>query len=180
MSRRIVADMPPTQRDAYNEFVYAPVLWANVALNNSRALDNAKLNFLSTYLNGFGGLLLRYEKISATSADPERPSVLGVGCPLSYPGLSPREQEQRAQQELLETSFRDYETRIREDLSQGAGSLGFRPPSATSQRLRFTAGCSTDTSLAIQGFSPAASWSAHVSRSVASLSRTQIYINFRW
>jgi spermidine dehydrogenase len=126
-SRHIVADMPASQREAYEQFIYAPVLWANVALNNSRALENAKLNFLSTYLDGFGGLLLRYEKIASTSADPERPNVIGVGCPLSYPGVSARAQEHRAQQELLETPFREYEIRIREDLVRTLGPWGFDP-----------------------------------------------------
>ena len=127
VSRDVVADMPSDQREAYNSFVYAPVLWANVALNNSRALDKADLNFLSTYTDGFGGLLLRYEKMGAVMADPERPNVIGICCPRSYPGLTAREQEKRAQQEMMETPFRDYEERIRQDLVRVLGSWGFDP-----------------------------------------------------
>ncbi len=127
VSRRTVAGMPRAQRAAYESFVYAPVLWVNVAMNNSRALDAAGLNFLSTYLDGFGGLLLRYEKVGATPVDPGRPSVLGVGCPLSYAGLPAPEQERRAQQELLSTPFREYERRIREDLTRVLGPWGFDP-----------------------------------------------------
>ncbi len=128
VARRIVADMPAEQRHAYDRFVYAPVLWANVALNNSRALDRAGLNFLSTYLNGFGGLLLRYEKMGAVGcSDSERPNVIGVGCPRFYPGLTAREQEDRAQLELMETPFVEYEKRIYEDLARVLGPWGFDP-----------------------------------------------------
>ena len=127
VSRRLVADMPADQRAAYASFVYAPVLWANVALNNSRALDNAGLSLLSTYQDGFGGLLLRYEKIGATSGDADRPNVIGVGCPRSYPGLAPQEQARRAQQEMMETPFGEYERRIREDLARVLGPWDFDP-----------------------------------------------------
>jgi spermidine dehydrogenase len=128
VTRQIVADMPEDQRKAYSEFVYAPILWVNVVLNNSRALEKAGLNLLSTYWNGFGGLLLRYEKIAAPpSPEQDRPAVLGVGCPRFYFGLSAREQEKKAQDELMHTAFREYERRIREDLVRLLGPWGFDP-----------------------------------------------------
>lgn len=128
LTRQIVADMPEAQRAAYSQFIYAPILWVNLLLNNSRALEKAGLNLLSTYWEGFGELLLRYEKIAAPpSPDPDRPAALGVGCPRFYFGISAREQEKRAQAELMSTPFREYERRIREDLARVLGPWGFDP-----------------------------------------------------
>jgi spermidine dehydrogenase len=127
VTRRILADMPSEQREAFEQFIYAPVLWANVALKNSRALDKAQLNLLSTYLDGFGGLLVRYEKIGQPRGDSERPNVIGVGCPRFYGGLSAREQEQRSQQDLMRTSFQEYEKHLRQDLARTLGPWGFDP-----------------------------------------------------
>jgi spermidine dehydrogenase len=128
---RVVWDMPAEQRQAYARFTYAPVLWINVALCNSRALDKAGLSFLSTYLDGFGGLLLNYEKAFSAGVglerDPERPSVIGVGCPRFYMGLAAKEQEEKGRTELMETSFRSYERQVREDLARVLGPWGFDP-----------------------------------------------------
>ncbi len=125
----LACDMPAEQREAYAKFTYAPVLWINVALNNCRALDRAGLNFLSTYLDGFGVLLLNYEKASAAGADverdPERPAVIGICCPRFYLGLTPKEQEEKGRTELMDTSFRSYERKVREDLARVLGPWGF-------------------------------------------------------
>jgi len=128
---RVVQDMPAEQRQAYARFTYAPILWVNVALRNSRALDQAGLNFLSTYLDGFGGLLLNYEKAFGAGAsgarDPERPSVIGIGCPRFYMGLPVKEQEKKGRTELMETSFRRYERKVRADLARVLSPWGFDP-----------------------------------------------------
>ena len=127
VARRIVADLPESHRDAFDRFVYSPVLWANVALKNSRALDKAALTLLSSYSDGFGGVLLRYENINPHSASPERPSVIGVACPRFYPGKDAREQERLARHELVTTPFREYEKSVRQDLVRVLGPWGFDP-----------------------------------------------------
>jgi spermidine dehydrogenase len=129
ITQHIVRGLPPEKREAYSRFRYTPVLWINVALNNSRAIDKAGLNLLSTYHDGFGVMLALYEKIRASDQilDPERPNVIGIGAPLFYPGLQPQAQAVKGRVEMLETSFLDYERRIREELARLLGPWGFDP-----------------------------------------------------
>jgi spermidine dehydrogenase len=130
VTKHIVRGMPVEKREAYDKFVYVPVLWINVAMNNSRALDRAGINFLSTYHGGFGVMLAFYEKMSASSRarrDSDRPNVIGIGAPRFYPGLSPQAQSKRGRLEILETPFRNYELKVRQELVRLLGPWGFDP-----------------------------------------------------
>ncbi|MFN2530914.1 MAG: FAD-dependent oxidoreductase [Pyrinomonadaceae bacterium] len=130
ITQYVVRDLPAEKREAYSKFKYVPVLWINVALNNSRALDKAGVNFLSTYQDGFGVMLAYYEKAGALSAaklDPNRPNVVGIGVPKFYLGMSPKEQGSTGRSELLGTSFEAYERKIRLELDRLLGPWGFDP-----------------------------------------------------
>lgn len=129
ITQHIVRDLPPKKREAYRLFKYAPILQINVALNNSRALCKAGVNYISTYHDGFGVVLYNYEKMSAAGwdakCDPERPGVVSLGVPLLYPGLAPQEQAVRGRTEMLATSFQTYERKTREELTRLLGPWGF-------------------------------------------------------
>jgi spermidine dehydrogenase len=130
ISQYVVRDLPAEKHEAYSKFRYVPVLWINVALNNSRALDKAGLNFLSTYHDGFGVMVAYYEKSSANSGrrlDPNRPNVIGIGVPKFYLGMSPKGQSLNGRLEMRETSFRDYERKTRQELVRLLGPWGFDP-----------------------------------------------------
>jgi spermidine dehydrogenase len=129
ITKHVVRGIPAENREAYDKFIYAPVLWINVAVNNSRALDRAGISFLSTYRDGFGVMLALYEKISAVrlSARPDRPNVIGIGAPRFYPGLPPRAQSTKGRLEILQTPFRHYELKVREELARLLGPWGFDP-----------------------------------------------------
>jgi spermidine dehydrogenase len=131
ITKRVVRDLPAEKRDAYARFQYAPLLQINVALNNSRALDKAGVNFISTYHNGFGVMLYSYEKTSQAGWNPqrssERPNVIGLGVPLLYPGLSPHDQALKGRTEMLATSFQAYERKVRTELVRLLGPWGFDP-----------------------------------------------------
>ncbi|HET9529815.1 MAG TPA: NAD(P)-binding protein, partial [Blastocatellia bacterium] len=131
MTQHVVRDLPADKREAYSKFIYAPLLQVNVALNNSRALDKAGLNFFSSYRDGFGVIMYLYEKMSAAGLDPERnperPNVVGLTVPLLYPGLSAREQSVRGRAALLRASFLDYERKTRAELARLLGPWGFNP-----------------------------------------------------
>ncbi|HUE82497.1 MAG TPA: FAD-dependent oxidoreductase [Pyrinomonadaceae bacterium] len=131
MTQYVVRDLPSEKREAYSKFHYAPVLWINVALNNSRALDKAGVNFLSTYHDGFGVMLAFYEKMAPADAgrqrNPNRPNVIGIGAPKFYLGMSPKGQALNGRLEMRETSFREYERRIRLELVRLLGPWGFDP-----------------------------------------------------
>jgi spermidine dehydrogenase len=131
ITQHVVRDLPAETREAYSRFRYAPVLWINVALDNSRALDKAGLNYISTYHDGLGVMLVRYEQISGAAVkarrNPDRPNVIGIGAPRFSLGLSPQEQAVRGRTEMLRTSFRDYERQVREELVRLLGPWGFDP-----------------------------------------------------
>jgi spermidine dehydrogenase len=131
ITQHVVRDLPVEKREAYSKFRYVPVLWINVAVNNSRALDKAAVNFLSTYHDGFGVMLAFYEKMSGARhsdrLDPNRPNVIGIGVPKFYLGMSPKGQALNGRLEMRETSFREYERKIREELVRLLGPWGFDP-----------------------------------------------------
>src|SRR5262249_25971268 len=56
---------------------------------------------------------------------PDSPVVLTLKVLYSYPGMSTQNQGIRGRNEMLGTSFRDYETRIRDQFSQMFSSAGF-------------------------------------------------------
>jgi spermidine dehydrogenase len=101
----------------------------NVAVRNWRFL--AKLGI--TGCRWFGGNLGNHMELRRMALvgnippqfGPDSPTVLTVKILFSYPGLSTESQGHRGRAEVLATSFRDYERRIREQLSQMFSPAGF-------------------------------------------------------
>ena len=128
-SKHIIADLGSTQRAAYAQFFRSPCLMANVAVRNWRFL--AKLGV--TGCRWFGGDLGNYFELRRMALvgdippqmNPDSPTVLTIKILFSYPGLGTAAQGQRGRAELLATSFREYEGRIREQFTQMFSSVGF-------------------------------------------------------
>ena len=59
--------------------------------------------------------------------DPDQPTVLTFYVPFYYPGLPVPQQGSKGREELLSTSYRDYETQIREQMVRLFGQGGFDP-----------------------------------------------------
>jgi len=58
---------------------------------------------------------------------PDSPTVLTLIVPLFYPGLPTAEQGSKGRRELISTSFREYERRIRQQFNDTFSSSGFDP-----------------------------------------------------
>ncbi len=58
---------------------------------------------------------------------PDKPIVLTFYVPLHYPGLSMKEQGARGREEILSTSYMDYERQIIGQMNRLFGSAGFDP-----------------------------------------------------
>jgi len=58
---------------------------------------------------------------------PDSPTVLTLVVPLFYPGLPTYEQGSKGRRELISTSFREYERRIRDQFADMFSSSGFDP-----------------------------------------------------
>jgi spermidine dehydrogenase len=127
-AKHILLDLPATQREAYARFHRAPCLMANVALRNWRFLYNFGLTE-ARWFEGFGNYaVLRKVATFGTEPgrlDPDRPTVLNLKILFSRPGLPLQEQVVRGRGELFSTPYREYERRIREQLTMLFGQHGF-------------------------------------------------------
>jgi spermidine dehydrogenase len=63
--------------------------------------------------------------VESPTINPDTPIVLNLKVLYSYPGQTTEAQGNRGRLEMLSTSFKDYETRIREQFSEMFGSAGF-------------------------------------------------------
>ncbi|HXW93803.1 MAG TPA: NAD(P)-binding protein, partial [Terriglobales bacterium] len=128
-TKHVVRDLPEAQSNAYSQFFRSPCMMANVALRNWRFL--AKMGI--TGCRWFGANIGNYMELRrmATIGDvaktitPDAPVVLTVKVLYSYPGLSTEEQGDRGRQEMISTSFRDYERLIRQLFTDMFGGAGF-------------------------------------------------------
>jgi spermidine dehydrogenase len=128
-TKHVVRDLSPVHKSAYAQFFRSPCVMANVALRNWRFL--AKLGV--TGCRWFGGGIGSYFEVCRKALvgdipptiSPDQPIVLTLKILFSYPGVSTEEQGHRGRAELIITSFREYERRIREQFSEMFSAVGF-------------------------------------------------------
>lgn len=129
-SKHIVRDLPSLQRDAYDQFYRSPCLMANVAVRNWRFLYKLGISGCQ-WFEGLGSFTA-VRKVPIFSTDnktigPDSPVVITLKVLFVHPGLSLKEQGNRGRAELLSTSFREYERKIREQLTEMFSRTGFDP-----------------------------------------------------
>ena len=127
-TKHIVRDMPQPCRDAYAQFHRAPCLMANVAVRNWRFLYKLGLTECQ-WFEGIGNYLAM-RKVATFGTDPstinpDTPTVINLKILFSYPGQTLEQQAIRGRNELLSTSFREYERRIREQFHALFARSGF-------------------------------------------------------
>jgi spermidine dehydrogenase len=130
VNRHVIRDLPDTHHRAYDAFIHSPVLVANVALTNWRFLERLGVA-AAIWSQGFGFTCnIRRPMIVGGQAQPlhpDQPTVLTFYAPLFKPGLPAKQQGIAARAELLETSFTDYERKIREQMTEMFDAGGFDP-----------------------------------------------------
>jgi len=104
-------------------------MMANVAVRNWRFLYHMGLSGCRWFAGAIGNYM-EVRKLALTGREeptisPDSPVVLSLKVLYSYPGLSTAEQGNRGRAELLSTSFREYERRIRQQLTDMFGGSGF-------------------------------------------------------
>ena len=127
-TKHVVLDLPAAHRDAYGQFYRSPCMVANIALRNWRFLY--KLGISGGYwFEGMGCFAaIRKQPTFATpvkTIGPDSPVVLTVKVLFCHPGLPIQEQGDRGRAEILATSFRQYELKLREQLTEMFGPSGF-------------------------------------------------------
>jgi spermidine dehydrogenase len=129
-SQYVVADVPESRRGAFKDFVRAPMLVVNVALKRWRFMYDLGITAAS-YRDQFGfSCNIRQSMVVGDYRPvlhPDKPTILTFYVPFERPGASLKEQAVAARGELLATSYRDYERKIREQLVRLFGRAGFDP-----------------------------------------------------
>jgi spermidine dehydrogenase len=129
-SQHIVADVPESHRDAFTDFVRAPMLVVNVALRRWRCMYDLGLTAAS-YRDKFGFTCnIRQSMVVGDyrpPLHPDRPTILTFYIPFEKPGTPLKPQAAAARTEMLATTYRDYEVKIREQLVRLFGRAGFDP-----------------------------------------------------
>ena len=127
-TKHIVRDLSTECHTAYSQFYRSPCLMANVALRNWRFLYQMGISGCR-WFEGIGNYMdVRRQAtvgIDEATIGPDSPIVLTVKILYSYPGLTTEEQGHRGRAEMLRTSFREYEQRIREQFTAMFGASGF-------------------------------------------------------
>jgi spermidine dehydrogenase len=129
-SQYIVADMPESHRAAFADFVRAPMLVVNVALRRWRFMYELGITAAS-YRDQFGfSCNIRQSMVVGDyrpPLHPDRPTILTFYIPFDRPGRPIKEQAAAGRNEMLATSYRDYERRIREQMVRLFGRGGLDP-----------------------------------------------------
>lgn len=127
-SKHLVRELPSSHREAYAQFHRSPCLVANVAVRQWRFLYDLGIHECR-WFEGIGNYLAVRRTATAApvspTISPDSPTVLTLKILFSYPGQTLAEQVARGRAELLSTTFREYERRIREQLSAMFGRAGF-------------------------------------------------------
>lgn len=129
-SQYIVADVGDTYREAFKDFVRAPMMVVNVALRRWRFMYDMGITAAS-YRDEFGfSCNIRQSMVVGDyrpPLDPDRPAVLTFYVSFERPGGTIKEQASAARNEILAGNYRDYETKIRSQLVRLFSRGGFDP-----------------------------------------------------
>jgi spermidine dehydrogenase len=127
-TKHIVKDLPETHRKAYAEFYRSPCMMANVAVRNWRFLYKMGMTGCR-WFEGLGNYMEVCKQaltgIEDSTISPDSPVVLSLKVLYSYPGYSTEDQGHRGRAEMIGTSFKDYERKIREQFTEMFASAGF-------------------------------------------------------
>lgn len=127
-SKHVVQQLPEEYREAMEGFPRSPMLVVNVALENWRALY--KLGYTCcSWRGGFGfsGNIRApmYVGDYRPPLDPDQPIIFTLYVPFPQRGLPLVDQGKVARAILYATSYRDFELKIRQQLTKLFGMAGF-------------------------------------------------------
>ena len=130
MNRYVAADLPDGHRAAYEHFVHAPILVANVALRNWRFLD--RLGVAACVYEGDLGFSCNirrpmYAGDYRPPHAPDQPTMLTFYITYESPGASPADQGMAGRMEMLSAPFAEYERRLRAQMVALFDGGGFDP-----------------------------------------------------
>jgi spermidine dehydrogenase len=126
----LMPELATEQRAALAQNVKTPICYTNVVVRNWRAWAALKISSISAPMSFHSGVSLDFP-VSLGGyrhpRDPSEPMALHLVHVAGAPnrGLTAREQFHIGQRALLQTTFADFEGRIRDDLDRMLGAGGF-------------------------------------------------------
>jgi spermidine dehydrogenase len=126
----IMPELPETQRQALSQNVKAPLVYTNVLIRNWQAWHNLKVASISAPMSYHSVVKLDYPVSLGRYRCPRKPSdpmilhLVHVPCAPNQ-GNDARTQYRIGRSELLETTFANFEDRIRDDLDRMLGPGGY-------------------------------------------------------
>jgi len=126
----LLPEIPAEQKEALAYPVKVPLVYTNVLLKKWTAFQKlgvARISapgmyYPSTFLDP-GSTVGGYRGVTT----PDEPILLHMTANPNKPGLPRKEQNRHGQQELLSTSFEQFELKIRDQLARMLGGDGFDP-----------------------------------------------------
>jgi spermidine dehydrogenase len=126
----LMPELSVEQRAALAQNVKTPIVYTNVVVRNWRAWAALKISSISAPMSFHSGVSLDFPVTLGGYRHPRDPSepiclhlVHVAGAPNR--GLTAREQFRIGQRSLMETTFADFEARIRDELDRMLGAGGF-------------------------------------------------------
>ena len=121
-------ELPDAQKEALHELVKVPLVYTGVAIRNWQSWHKLGIRSISAPGGYFTSIQLNWPvDIGAykTPRTPDEPMLLFmVKTPVS-PGLPEKDQHRMGRQELLDTPFETFESKIRDQLQRMLGGGGF-------------------------------------------------------
>jgi spermidine dehydrogenase len=134
----ICPELPEAQKKSLHQLVKIPLVYAGVAIRNWRAFHKLGVAGISAPGMYWSGTRLNWPVDVGTYQSvrsPDDPILLFMERAPVSPGLPERDQHRAGRNELLSTSFADFEEKIRDQLQRMLGHAGF---SAKSDILAIT------------------------------------------
>ncbi len=130
MIPHLMADLPAWQREALSLNVKTPNVYTNVLVRNWHPWVELKVHAISAPMSFHTGVSLDFPVSLGSYQHPRNPAepillhlVHVAGAPNQ--GFTAREQFRIGQRKLLQTTFAEFEARIRDDLDRMLGPGGF-------------------------------------------------------
>jgi spermidine dehydrogenase len=130
VNKHVISDLDSVHREAASHFCYAAHLSLNVAVRNWRFLHKMGISG-ARWFGGFGEWTeVRNPMVCGSDLKtfgPDSPVFLTLYIPFMYPGLPVEDQCSKGRFELISTSYRDIERRMREQFGEMFSGSGFDP-----------------------------------------------------
>lgn len=129
VAKHIIHDLPDGHRAAFDKYLYSPMLMVNIALRNWRFLDKLGIS-AARWFEGTGFYAsirkpMLWGDGPPAPFHPDKPIVMTLYAAFPRADLPLEAQGPAARNELLATSYADYERRIVATLQTVFGSSGF-------------------------------------------------------